>query len=164
LTDSVTIRHAEPADLGAFYDVLEAVAAEGRWIGTEVPFDRDARSKKTEAAMLEGTDAYLVAEIDGRIVGTLGIHQVIPGLYDIGMMILEQWRGHGIGTQLMNVCLREAKERNAYKLTLQVWPHNAPAIALYERFGFEREGYLKKQWRRNNGELWDAVVMGLILE
>ena len=50
-----------------------------------------------------------------------------------------------------------------HKIALQVWPHNEAAIALYERYGFEREGYLKRHWRRRSGELWDAVVMGLLL-
>jgi hypothetical protein len=26
-----------------------------------------------------------------------------------------------------------------------------------------REGYLTKQWRRRNGELWGSVLMGLVL-
>jgi RimJ/RimL family protein N-acetyltransferase len=49
-------------------------------------------------------------------------------------------------------------------MALQVWPHNAAAIALYERFGFERECYLRRHYRRRSGELWDAIVMGLRLD
>jgi RimJ/RimL family protein N-acetyltransferase len=45
-----------------------------------------------------------------------------------------------------------------------VWPHNTGARALYNTFGFDEEGYLRKQWRRANGELWDSVIMGLVLE
>lgn len=26
------------------------------------------------------------------------------------------------------------------------------------------KGYLRKHWRRKSGELWDSVVMGLVLE
>ena len=37
------------------------------------------------------------------------------------------------------------------------------ALALYRKFGFEQEGYLRSHYRRANGELWDAVVMGLLL-
>lgn len=45
-----------------------------------------------------------------------------------------------------------------------MWPHNQPAIRLYEKLGFAREGYLVKQWRRRNGDLWDVVVMGRLLD
>ena len=41
-----------------------------------------------------------------------------------------------------------------------MWPHNHAAIGLYEKFGFAREGLLRRHYRRRNGELWDAIVMG----
>ena len=44
------------------------------------------------------------------------------------------------------------------KLELHVFPHNAPAIALYEKFGFVREGYRRSHYRRGDG-LVDAVLM-----
>jgi putative acetyltransferase len=44
------------------------------------------------------------------------------------------------------------------KLELHVFPHNAPAIALYESFGFVREGYRKDHYRRGVGYV-DAILM-----
>jgi ribosomal protein S18 acetylase RimI-like enzyme len=44
-----------------------------------------------------------------------------------------------------------------------VWPHNAAAIALYRKYGFVEEGHRVKQIRRQSGELWDIVEMGLLL-
>ena len=48
-------------------------------------------------------------------------------------------------------------------MILQVWPHNEPAIWLYEKFGFEREGYRRAHYRRKTGDIWDVVEMGLLL-
>lgn len=48
-------------------------------------------------------------------------------------------------------------------MTLQLWPDNEAARRLYDKFGFIEEGYLKRQWKRRNGEIWDAIVMGLEL-
>jgi RimJ/RimL family protein N-acetyltransferase len=45
-----------------------------------------------------------------------------------------------------------------------VWPHNAAAIALYRKVGFQVEGRRRRQYRRRNGELWDAILMGLVLD
>jgi RimJ/RimL family protein N-acetyltransferase len=45
-----------------------------------------------------------------------------------------------------------------------VWPHNGAALRLYERTGFVVEGRLRRHWRRRNGELWDALLMGLVLD
>jgi RimJ/RimL family protein N-acetyltransferase len=79
------------------------------------------------------------------------------------MAVAGGWRGRGVGTALMQSCVDWARERGIHKLALQVWPHNEAAIRLYEKFGFEREGVLRAHYRRQNGELWDAVVMGLLL-
>ena len=48
------------------------------------------------------------------------------------------------------------------KLELHVFPHNEPAIRLYETYGFEREGYRRAHYRRA-GEYVDAIVMALVL-
>jgi hypothetical protein len=44
------------------------------------------------------------------------------------------------------------------------WPDNEPVHRLYERFGFVQEGYLRRHHPRRSGEIWDAVVMGLVLD
>ena len=46
------------------------------------------------------------------------------------------------------------------KLELHVFPWNEPAIQLYERFGFEQEGYRKAHYRRSgdDGDV-DAILM-----
>ena len=44
------------------------------------------------------------------------------------------------------------------KLELHVFPHNEPAILLYERFGFVREGYRKGHYRRGSDYV-DAILM-----
>jgi hypothetical protein len=35
--------------------------------------------------------------------------------------------------------------------------------ALYHKFGFVEEGRRVGQYRRSSGELWDSIVMGLLL-
>ena len=48
------------------------------------------------------------------------------------------------------------------KLELHVFPWNEPAIALYESFGFEREGIRRGHYLRD-GEPVDAILMALWL-
>jgi RimJ/RimL family protein N-acetyltransferase len=80
------------------------------------------------------------------------------------MTIAAPWRDRGIGKALLERAIAWAKDVGHYKISLEVWPHNTGARALYNTFGFDEEGYLRKQWRRANGELWDSVIMGLVLE
>lgn len=69
-----------------------------------------------------------------------------------------------MGTALLQAGVDWAREVGAHKVALQLWPHNVAAARLYARFGFVEEGRLRRHYRRRNGELWDAVVMGLLLD
>jgi len=155
------VREATEADVDALVDVYESVAAEGRWIGGEQPVDRE-RHRVWRIERLRGGGLILVAEVEGRVVGELGL-EIVHGRGDIGMGILEGFREQGIGSALLARAIEWARERRLAKLSLEVWPHNARAIALYEKFGFKQEGYHPKHWRRKNGESWDTISMGLIL-
>jgi RimJ/RimL family protein N-acetyltransferase len=64
----------------------------------------------------------------------------------------------------MVAAIEWAREQALHKLSLSVWPHNAAAIALYRKYGFVEEGRRVKQMRRQSGELWDLVDMGLLLD
>jgi RimJ/RimL family protein N-acetyltransferase len=160
----VTVREATLADLDGLVGLLVAVAGEGRWIATEAPVDLEARRARL-AEQIEGEDAVvLVAEAGGAPVGQLGLHLARYGVADLGMLVAAGWRGRGVGAALLAEGIERARAAGAHKVALQVWPHNTAAIALYERFGFEREGYLRRHYRRRSGELWDAIVMGLRLD
>ena len=86
------------------------------------------------------------------------------GVAEVGMLVAAEWRRRGVGSALLGAGIAWAREAGAHKVALQVWPHNQAAITLYEKFGFQREGLLRRHYRRRNGELWDAVVMGLPLD
>ena len=161
---AVTIREATLDDVDALVAMLVDVAGEGRWIGTEAPVDVERRRRRM-AEDVEGDDAIvLVAEAGGTPVGQLGLELARYGVADLGMLVAAGWRGRGVGTALLAEAIERARKAGAHKIALQVWPHNAAALALYERFGFRREGYLTRHYRRRSGELWDAVIMGLRLD
>lgn len=158
-----TVRRATAADVEALVDLFVAVAAEGRWIGREV-VDRSERHAELMAALASPDDGAFVAEAAGGVIGHLGIVRRRYGVADLGMMVAEGWRGRGVGSALLAAGLGWAREAGAHKVALQVWPHNEAAQRLYRRFGFVEEGRLRRHYRRRNGELWDAVVMGLVLD
>jgi RimJ/RimL family protein N-acetyltransferase len=159
----VAVRPPREGDLDAIVDLLVEVAAEGRWIGTELPVDRQRRRQRLSEALHHERAAVLVAEAGGRIVGELQIEVAGYGVADLGMLVAAGWRGRGVGSALLRAGVERARAAGAHKLALQVWPHNAAAIKLYEKFGFQREGLLRGHYRRRDGQLWDAIVMGLPL-
>jgi RimJ/RimL family protein N-acetyltransferase len=161
------VRRARDPDLPAVFDSFERTAAEGKSIGSELPLDRTDRIARW-SDFIAGTEGLmLVAEVDGEIVGGSSLQWIGhcgTGLLGLGMWLDAPYRGRGLGTALLMESITWAKDNVAHKITLEVWPHNDAALALYGRFGFEQEGYLRRHWRRRIGELWDSIVMGLLLE
>jgi len=161
---SVDVRPATEADLDAAVDLYADVAAEGRWIGGEAPVDTEERRARMESSIRREDARFFMADDHGEIVGHLWIGLAAYGVADVGMMVAADARGQGVGSALLAAAVDWARGVGAHKIALQVWPHNEAALALYRKFGFEQEGYLRRHYRRRNGELWDALVMGLPLD
>lgn len=160
----VQVRRARPGDLDAIVELFASVAAEGRWIAAEAPIDRSSRRRRLRERLNRPDEVMLVAEAGGETVGQLVVDLAGYGVAELGMLVAAQWRRRGVGSALLAAGIAWAREAGAHKVALQVWPHNQAAINLYEKFGFQREGLLRRHYRRRNGELWDAVVMGLPLD
>jgi RimJ/RimL family protein N-acetyltransferase len=163
--DAIEIRPMTTADIEASFELFAAVAAEGRWIAREPPVDRD-ESHAFLQGHLDDPDAQMFLAIEaasGDLVGQIGLTSSPVGVVELGMLVADGWRSRGVGSALLDAGIDWARQRGAHKLALQVWPHNERAIGLYEKYGFEREGVLRRHYRRADGDLWDAVVMGLLL-
>lgn len=156
------VREARLEDVPASVDVYIAVAAEGRWIGGELPIDRDERIERFSATLADAEARMWVAETGGTVVGTISMRPH-GGRAELGMAIMDEWRGKGVGSAMMHTAIGWARDQGFDKISLFVWPHNERAIKLYEKVGFSREGYHPKHFRRRNGEAWDAISMGLVL-
>jgi RimJ/RimL family protein N-acetyltransferase len=71
-------------------------------------------------------------------------------------------RGRGYGYDAMRVALRFAfNELNLHRVCLTVFSYNEPAIALYERLGFTREGAYREHIERD-GRRFDMYLFGLL--
>ena len=153
------LRAASVDDARALAELFAAVAEERDWIATEPPVDIDTR-----AAQFASTIASLVvAEADSQVIGMLCLGVSCHGFGEVNVHVGRDWRGCGVGSALMQAAIGLADKHGLHKLSLEVFAHNAAAIALYRRWGFAEEGRRARQYRRASGELWDSIVMGLAL-
>lgn len=159
----IVIRHAVPDDYLALHGIkTQPKAAAGTlqlpWQSPEV-----FRKRLTEPS----PDVYtLVALIDGVVVGEASLHVLSRPrrrhVGQIGMAVHDDWQGQGVGTALMGALLELADDWiNLHRIELDVYTDNAPAIALYQKFGFAIEGTLR-DYAFRSGRYVDTYVMGRI--
>jgi L-amino acid N-acyltransferase YncA len=153
------IRPARPEDASAMARLFAAVAGERDRIGTEPPVDVDERTEH----FARSAASSMVAEAGDRIVGMANVDVGRFGAGDIGMLVDAGWRGRGVGSGLLQAAIEWSRAEGLHKLCLEVFPTNAPALALYRKCGFVEEGRRVEQYRRTSGEHWDSIAMGLLL-
>ena len=161
---TIRVRHAEPGDAAALVELARAVGGEPEgWLIADGSWRSAGDERRYLRAIRRYADAaVLVAELDGAIVGRLSLardpHPASEHVADLGLMVAKDHRRRGVGSALMEAAEQWARSAGVRKLELHVFPHNEPAIALYDRLGYRREGVRRRHYRRGD-QLVDVVLM-----
>jgi RimJ/RimL family protein N-acetyltransferase len=153
------VRPAQAGDARAMAELFAMVAAEHDGIATEPPVDLEERT----AIFAQAAASSMVAIADGEVIGMIHVEVSRFGFGEFGMLVDRGRRGRGVGAALVLAAVDWATGQGLHKLCLEVFAHNAAAIALYRKCGFVEEGRRTRQYRRANGEIWDSVTMGRAL-
>lgn len=159
--EGLRIRSAEPDDYAAVHEIYTGPRAIAGTL--QLPYSSPELWRRRLVAPDEGL--YHLAAVAGeRVVGHLGLH-TFPHrprrrhAGELGMGVHDDWQGKGVGAALMRAGLELADRwLNLTRVELEVYTDNEPAIRLYERFGFEHEGTLRRYAFRD-GVYVDAYVM-----
>jgi putative acetyltransferase len=158
---SILVRRAEPGDYAAVHRTFSSPLAMAGTLQLPYPSAEVWRKRMAEPA----SDAHiLVAEVDGEVVGNLGLHydhksQRRRHVGSLGMAVRDDWQKKGVGTALMRAAIDLADNWiNLQRLELTVFVDNAPAIALYGKFGFVIEG-THRLYAFRDGAYVDAHTM-----
>ncbi|MFI7441025.1 ribosomal protein S18-alanine N-acetyltransferase [Nonomuraea indica] len=101
------------------------------------------------------TRHYVVAVVDGEIVGYAGLAAAADQADVQTIAVLETHQGTGIGGAMLAELLGEARRRGAREVFLEVRSDNPRARAVYEHFGFEEIGTRRRYY--DDGT--DAIMM-----
>ncbi|GLP96431.1 GNAT family N-acetyltransferase [Paraferrimonas sedimenticola] len=139
---TIKVRAAEPGDAVAIKAIYEQPHA---YAGTlQLPYPSEVMWQQRYAS--QSSEFYsLVAEIDGRLVGQLGLMtQARPRrkhVADFGMGVCASALRKGVGTALLEAALDMCDNwLNIHRVELEVYTDNQAAITLYKKCGFEIEG------------------------
>lgn len=159
---TITIRRAEPSDYEAVQRILAGPKAV--WGTLQLPLPSVEMWRKHLAEPPEGFYSLVAWVENDEVVGQLGLH-TFPDrprrrhVGQLGMAVRDDWQGRGIGTALMQAAIDLAdKWLNLTRLELNVFTDNAPAIRLYEKFGFTIEG-TQVDYAFRDGRYVDSYVM-----
>lgn len=140
----VKIRKLRKEDIEAV-SIIEAKAFSMPW-----------SAKDFELLLEDAKSLYLVAELDGQVVGCCGVTN-ISGEGNINNVVVEEaFRGTGIAYTMMRELLQTGYAMGVQEFTLEVRVSNEPAIRLYEKLGFVSEGIRPRFYEK---PVEDAMIM-----
>lgn len=149
----------------SFHEALSAVARERIFIEmTEAPPPEQVAV--FQAGLIARGAPVVYAVCQSQVVGWCDITPKDNPRHShrgsLGMGIVKEFRGRGLGARLMEAALAQAVRFGLEKVELQVYTTNTAAIALYKKFGFEQEGLIRK-YRRLDGRDFDCLAMAKFL-
>lgn len=140
----MVIRELRPEDVEPL-SIIEARAFSMPWSAED--FARLIRDRNS---------LYLVAEVDGQVVGSCGVTNVSGDGEIDNVVVDEAYHNRGIATALLQETLRRGYAMGVEAFTLEVRVSNAPAIHLYEKAGFVSEGIRPRFYEK---PVEDALIL-----
>lgn len=167
----LTLRPGAPKDAERVLAYLEQVAGESENLTAgpgEFSISLEQERAFLQQALDTPTDLYLIAEIEGEIVGMLAFSaEKRPRVQhggEFGMSILRKYWNLGIGGRMLAYLIDWARRTHVIrKINLRVRVDNLSAIHLYEKYGFVREGRKTREFYLH-GQFVDVFLMGLQLD
>lgn len=140
-----TVSHLHPWTRGNFSDSLAA----GHWAYCIRPrLDQDHAQRGTF--------------LDPQVLWAYCIlYPAVDELHLLNITVSPKLRQLGLGSRMMNAIEGVAAQQNMPRIILEVRPSNTPAVALYQRLGYEQIGVRKNYYPLNpeSGKREDAIVM-----
>ena len=157
----VIIRRIVLADIEGYRACVGAVMKERRYLAFLEPFPL-AETASFVAGNIDKGNPHLVAEDAGRIVGWCDVSRDSVPTYAhegmLGMGVLEDYRGCGVGERLIRAALDAAAGAGFERVALSVYASNTGAAALYRKVGFVHEG-TRVRGRKLDGVYDDVHMM-----
>jgi amino-acid N-acetyltransferase len=130
---TIICRKAQPADVEPLYALIQGYAEQGIML------------PRSREALLRHIDSFVVAEDNGRLIGCGSLFRLGVDLVEIRSLgIVEGYKGHGVGSRLVDALLEEARRLGVPKVMALTY-----AVDFFKKNGFEvvdKEIFPEKVW------------------
>lgn len=158
-------------DAQAMIDYLNIIGGESDFITfgkNEFSMSVEAEQDYIERINSMDNSKNVLITIEDEIVGIASINSVqkerMKHNGTLGISIRKKYWGIGLGSEIMTYLIDWAKSNKiTKKINLLVREDNIRGVKLYEKFGFEKEGLLKKDICVN-GVYYNTIAMGLYID
>lgn len=165
------LRNAEGTDACECFDVFQTTHAQTDFLLTypdENSFDEEEFASELTGRAENPRAVEVCAVVDGRVVGTASVDPVGRRCKnrhrcELGISVLREYWGRGIGRALMEACLECARQADYAQAELEVVADNASAIGLYRSLGFVEYGRNPLAFRSRISGWQELVLMRLEL-
>lgn len=165
------LRNGDAADGLLVYENFNATHAETDYLLSypdENSFDPEQEAQFLSEKTRSSDEIEIIAIIDGKVAGTAGIEAVgrkykVKHRAELGISILKEYWGLGLGKALSEACIRCAKDAGYTQLELNVVAENSAAIYLYQSLGFVEFGRNPKGFNSRKSGYQELIYMLLEL-
>ena len=160
----VTVRRSTLQDAAAMARMMGEPSVLGNLMQLPHTSEELWRARLTDNTTPGKLDLPLVAEVNGEVVGSAGLHPVNPAARRrhammLGILVAPHAQGQGVGSALMAaLCDYADNWLGILRMELDVYSDNLIAQGLYKKFGFELEG-THRAYAMHNGEFVDSLSM-----
>ena len=160
-----TVAPTEEHHFESLHKALDVVAREQRYLAlTQAPpWEQSLAFYRNVLAA--GFPHFVAIDGNGKVVGWCDISPVFghsrAHIGVLGIALLPETRGRGLGAALLQAAIDTSWSRGLTRIELSVRADNLKAKALYERFGFEHEGLIRRA-SLIDGIYHDAHAMALL--
>ena len=152
--------------IDSYYAALDVVCRERSYLAFLVTLPIEQVREFVREMIAKG-QPQLVALEGKRVVGWCDVTPAQRAAMRhggiLGISLLPEWRGRGLGERLIRRTLDAARAFGLVRVELSVREDNTRAMALYRKVGFEVEGR-KRRALRIDGVLSDLVLMALLFD